>query len=43
MRFFERRTLQEIGDELKISPSRVSKILARIMERLKERFEDKVL
>ncbi|MCX8229845.1 MAG: sigma-70 family RNA polymerase sigma factor [Planctomycetota bacterium] len=42
MRFFEGRTLQEMGDALGISPSRVSKILARILARLKERFEDKV-
>ena len=42
-RFFEGRTLKEIGDELDISQSRVSKILGRHLERLKERFEDKVV
>ncbi|HBF23645.1 MAG TPA: hypothetical protein DDW23_07520 [Planctomycetes bacterium] len=42
-RFFEARTLKEIGDELAISQSRVSKILGRHLERLKERFEDKVV
>ena len=42
-RFFEGRTLKEIGGELDISQSRVSKILGRHLERLKERFEDKVV
>jgi RNA polymerase sigma factor FliA len=37
-RFFEARTLKEIGDEMQISQSRVSKILHRIVDRLKERF-----
>jgi RNA polymerase sigma factor FliA len=40
-RFFEGRTLKEIGDDLKISQSRVSKILHRIVDRLKERFAEK--
>jgi len=40
-RFFEGRTLKEIGDELQISQSRVSKILHRIVERLQERFAEK--
>lgn len=40
-RFFEGRTLKEIGDELEISQSRVSKILHRIVERLQERFAEK--
>ena len=35
-RFFEGRTLKEIGDEMSISQSRVSKILHRIVERLQE-------
>ncbi len=39
-RYFEGRTLKEIGDELDISQSRVSKILGRLMDRLKERFEE---
>ncbi|HEX9793383.1 MAG TPA: sigma-70 family RNA polymerase sigma factor [Planctomycetota bacterium] len=39
-RFFEGRTLKEIGDDLQISQSRVSKILGRLIERLKERFEE---
>lgn len=40
-RFFEGRTLKEIGDEMSISQSRVSKILHRIVERLQERFAEK--
>lgn len=40
-RFFEGRTLKEIGDEMEISQSRVSKILNRIVERLQERFAEK--
>jgi len=40
-RFFEARTLKEIGDEMKISQSRVSKILHRIVGRLKDRFAER--
>ncbi len=39
-RFFEDRTLKEIGDELSLSQSRVSKMLSRLLERLKERLEE---
>jgi len=42
MRYFEGRSLKDIGERCEISQSRVSKILGRIMERLKERFEEKV-
>jgi RNA polymerase sigma factor (sigma-70 family) len=42
MRYFENRTLREIGETLAISQSRVSKIIGRLMDRLKDRFEDKV-
>ena len=41
-RYFEDRTLKEIGDDLDLSQSRVSKILGRLIDRLKDRFEDKV-
>ncbi|KAA3607070.1 MAG: hypothetical protein DWQ01_15300 [Planctomycetota bacterium] len=41
-RYFEDRTLKEIGDELELSQSRVSKILGRLLDRLKVRFEDPV-
>lgn len=41
-RYFENRSLREIGDHLDLSQSRVSKILGRLIDRLKERFEDKV-
>jgi RNA polymerase sigma factor (sigma-70 family) len=41
-RFFENRSLKEIGDDLDLSQSRVSKILGRLIDRLKDRFEDKV-
>ena len=41
-RYFEDRTLKEIGDELQLSQSRVSKILGRLLDRLKDRFETKV-
>jgi RNA polymerase sigma factor for flagellar operon FliA len=42
MRFFLDYSLREIGDIRDISQSRVSKILGRIMERLKVRFEEKI-
>ena len=42
MRFFLGCSLKEIGEDRNISQSRVSKILGRIMDRLKERFEEKV-
>lgn len=42
MRFFLEYSLKEIGEIREISQSRVSKILGRIMDRLKERFEEKV-
>ncbi len=42
MRFFLGCSLKEIGADRSISQSRVSKILGRIMDRLKERFEEKV-
>ena len=42
MRFFLDYSLKDIGEDRNISQSRVSKILGRIMERLKERFEEKV-
>lgn len=42
-RYFEERTLKEIGDYLEISQSRVSKILGRLMGKLKDRFEDKLV
>lgn len=42
MRFFLEYSLKEIGEDRNISQSRVSKILGRIMDRLKERFEEKV-
>ena len=38
LRFFEGRTLREIGEELGLSPSRVSKIVSGAVARLKERF-----
>ncbi len=41
-RFFEGRTLKEIGLEMQISQSRVSKILRGIVDRLKERFGEKL-
>ncbi len=41
-RFFEGRSLKEIGRDLELSQSRVSKILGRLLERLKDRFEGKV-
>lgn len=41
-RYFENRSLKEIGDELGLSQSRVSKILGRLVDRLKDRFENKV-
>ncbi|RMH01165.1 MAG: sigma-70 family RNA polymerase sigma factor [Planctomycetota bacterium] len=41
-RFFEERSLKEIGAELELSQSRVSKILGRLVDRLKERFEGRV-
>ncbi|MDP6942368.1 MAG: sigma-70 family RNA polymerase sigma factor [Planctomycetota bacterium] len=41
-RYFENRSLKEIGEELGLSQSRVSKILGRLVGRLKDRFEDKV-
>ncbi|TAH36448.1 MAG: sigma-70 family RNA polymerase sigma factor [Planctomycetota bacterium] len=40
-RYFEERTLKEIGDDLGISQSRVSKILGRLMDRLNDRFDDR--
>lgn len=40
MRYFQDRTLKEIGDDLAISQSRVSKILGRLLGRLKDRFEE---
>lgn len=39
-RFFEDRTLKEIGDDLGISQSRVSKILGRLIDRLGDRFDE---
>ena len=42
MRFFLDYSLREIGEIRDISQSRVSKILGRIMERLKVRFEEKI-
>lgn len=39
-RYFEDRTLKEIGDGLGISQSRVSKILGRLIDRLGDRFDD---
>ena len=42
MRFFLDYSLKEIGEIREISQSRVSKILGRIMERLKVRFEEKI-
>jgi RNA polymerase sigma factor (sigma-70 family) len=41
-RYFENRSLKEIGDDLGLSQSRVSKILGRLVDRLKDRFEHKV-
>lgn len=41
-RYFQGLTLKEIGDQLDISQSRVSKILGRLIERLKERLDSKV-
>lgn len=40
-RYFEERTLKEIGSALAISESRVSKILGRVIDRLKDRFDDR--
>jgi len=42
MRFFLDYSLKDIGEIREISQSRVSKILGRIMERLKVRFEEKI-
>ncbi len=42
-RYFENRSLKDIGEELGLSQSRVSKILGRLVDRLRDRFEDKVI
>jgi len=41
-KYFEGRSLKEIGEEMGLSQSRVSKIIGRLKERLKDRFEEQV-